>query len=82
MDSIRFFTPDGRQLRVRRDGHLWFVRCGVSEAESVNLDVAMIDALRGASSLDVEAHAASNIEMGAWVRERARAIEDLLNLDT
>jgi hypothetical protein len=82
LDSIRFFTPDGRQLRVRRDGHLWFVRCGVSEAESVILDVAMIEALRGASSLDVEAHAACNIEMGAWVRARARAIEDLLNLDT
>jgi hypothetical protein len=82
LDSIRLYTPDGRLLRVRRDRQLWFVRCGISEAESVNLDVAMIEALRGASSLDVQAHTASDIDMGAWVRQRARAIEDLSDLDT
>jgi hypothetical protein len=80
LDSIRLFTPDGRQVRVRRDGNLWFVRCGISEAESVSLDAAIIEALRGAASAEVHAHAASGIDFGAWVRERAQAIEDLRNL--
>jgi hypothetical protein len=81
LDPIRFFTPDGRLLRVRRDRNLWFVRCGIGEAESVSLDVAMIEALRGASRVDVEAHVVSEIDWGAWVRERAQAIEDLVNLE-
>jgi hypothetical protein len=80
LDSIRFFTPDGGLLRVRRDGDLWFVRCGIGEAESVSLDLAMIEALRGASKTDVHAHGADAIDAAAWVRERAQAIEDLLNL--
>jgi hypothetical protein len=81
LDSIRLFTPNGRLLRVRRDGDLWFVRCGIGEGESVSLDVAMIEALRGASSADVHAHGVSEVEYAAWVRKRAQAIEDLLKLD-
>ena len=80
MRSIRVFSPDGRLLRVRRDGHVWFVRCGSSQAESVNLDVALIEALSG-PPVEVQAHAASDIDWGVWVRQRAQAIEDFINLD-
>jgi hypothetical protein len=56
------------------------VRCGLNRAESASLDTAIIETLRGVPGADVHGHAASDIDWGTWVRERAQAIEDLRNL--
>ena len=81
MEPIRTITPDGRELRIRRNGDQWFVRCGKSQAESVSLDAAMIDALRGVYGSDGHRRHIDGVDYGAWVRRHARAIEDFVNLE-
>ena len=49
------YAPDGREVLVRRRGEVWLVRCGQSEAQSKNLDVALKQAIR--ADVDVVGHA-------------------------
>jgi putative IMPACT (imprinted ancient) family translation regulator len=69
------YTPDGRELHVRRERDIWIARCGKDEARSASLDVAMIEAIRADHT--VEAHV--RVERYAdWIRAQADLIEGRL----
>ena len=67
------YSPDGREVVVRRRGGRWVVRCGQSEAESQNLDVALMEAFR--SEVDVVAHANDDFDYPTWIRTAADSID-------
>jgi hypothetical protein len=75
MDEWTSYAPDGRPVRIRREGDLWRVRCGMGQAESINLDVALLQALR--ADPDVIAHH-RELDYPHWIREQADAIDDEL----
>jgi hypothetical protein len=66
------YTPDGREVLVRRLGELWLVRCGQSEAHSQNLDVALTQAIR--TDVEVVGHA-QEVGYAAWIRTTADMID-------
>jgi hypothetical protein len=66
------YAPDGREVLVRRRGEVWLVRCGQSEAHSENLDVALMQAIRG--DVDVGGHA-HVVSYATWVRTAADKID-------
>jgi hypothetical protein len=66
------YTPDGREVSVRRRGDLWLVRCGRSHAQSRNLDVALTQAIR--AEADVVAHA-HEFDYPSWIRMAADRID-------
>jgi hypothetical protein len=72
MYEWRSTTPDGRKLVVRREHDTWIVRCGAALGRSRILDVALIEAMR--ANGDIVPHS-SDVEYGAWTRDRADAIE-------
>jgi hypothetical protein len=78
MNTWRGYTPDGRELVVRREQDLWIVRCGSDESRSRILDVALIEAIRGAEN--AVAHCRYT-EYAAWVRSQAAQIEEELDRD-
>jgi hypothetical protein len=65
-------TPDGREVVVRRKGDFWRVKCGNTEAESRNLDVALTRVLR--ADPDFLAHT-RDVDYPAWIRQQADAID-------
>jgi hypothetical protein len=72
MTEWRSYTPDGHELLVRRDGGgLWVVRCGDGEAESEDLDVALIEAIGADRSTPLRR---LDPDHAAWVRTHADAI--------
>lgn len=75
MNTWHGYTPDGRDLVVRREGDSWFVKCGSSASRNRVLDVALIDAIR--TDNDLIAHARQT-EYAAWVRAQAARIEEEL----
>ena len=69
----RTYTPDGRQLVVRREPEAWVARCGSGrEARSELLDVALIEAIRG--DLDVIGHSLG-LDYAEWTRGQADRIQ-------
>jgi hypothetical protein len=67
------YTPEGRQLAVRREDENWVAQCGDGEAaRSDVLDVALIVAIH--RDQDVVGHALG-IDYGRWTREKADSIE-------
>jgi hypothetical protein len=48
MDTWHGYTPDGRELAVRREHGSWTVRCGANQSHNRILDVALIEAIRAA----------------------------------
>jgi len=66
------YTPDGREVIVRRRGDYWAVRCGSSQAHSTNLDVALTRAIR--AETDVLAHA-HEVDYPTWIRNVADSLE-------
>jgi hypothetical protein len=66
------YAPDGREVRVRRRGELWLVRCGQTEAHSKNLDRALTQAIR--ADADVVGHA-HEVGYATWVRTAADTID-------
>lgn len=67
------YTPEGRQLVVRREDEAWVAQCGDGqEARSGLLDVALIGAIH--RDHDVGGHALG-IEYGGWTREQADSIQ-------
>ena len=64
------YTPDGRAVLVRRRGELWLVRCGRSETQNKNLDVALAQALR--AEADVAEH---EVDYPTWIRNAADRID-------
>jgi hypothetical protein len=68
------YAPDGREVLVRRLGEVWLVRCGQSEAHSENLDVALMQAIRGDVDVDVGGHA-HEVSYATWVRTAADKID-------
>lgn len=62
------YTPDGREVVVRRRGDSWHVRCGGSRAQSTNLDVALTRAIR--EETDVLAHV-NEVDFPSWIRNVA-----------
>ena len=75
MSAWHGYTPDGRELVVRRELESWIVRCGTNESQNRILDVAMIEAIRGGDS--TVAHA-RHADYAAWVRTQAAQIEEEL----
>jgi hypothetical protein len=75
MNTWHGYTPDGRELEVRRERDSWFVKCGSSESRNRVLDVALIEAIR--TENDLTAHARQT-EYAAWVRAQAARIEEEL----
>jgi hypothetical protein len=77
MNSWHGYTPDGRELGVRReqDG-TWVVQCGANESSNRILDVAMIEAIR--TSNDLVPHS-RELDYAAWVRAQAARIEEELD---
>jgi hypothetical protein len=75
MNTWHGYTPDGRELLVRREPDSWFVRCGSSESRNRVLDVALIEAIRTENDLAAHAH---HTEYAAWVRAQAAQIEEEL----
>jgi len=75
MNTWHGYTPDGRELLVRRGHGSWTVRCGANQSQSRILDVALIEAIRAAS--DLVAHA-REIDYAAWIRVQADRIEEEL----
>lgn len=67
------YTPDGREVHIRRDFTLWVARCGDSEEfRSELLDVALAEAIH--SDQDVAGHTLG-VDHGVWARQQADAIE-------
>jgi hypothetical protein len=75
MNTWHGYTPDGRDLVVRREGDSWFVKCGSSESGNRILDIALIDAIR--TDNDLVAHARRPV-YASWVRAQAALIEEEL----
>jgi len=67
------YGPDGREVLVRRRGELWLVRCGQSDAQSKNLEVALTQAIR--ADADVVGHA-QMVGHANWIRIAADTIDD------
>lgn len=67
-EEWRTYTPDGREVEVRRRGEFWSVRCGSSQARSTNLDVALTRAIR--AETDVVAHT-HEVDYPTWIRSVA-----------
>jgi hypothetical protein len=76
MNTWHGYTPDGRELEVRREHDLWIVRCGSTESENRILDVALIEAIRVEN--DLTTHARRQTDYAAWVRAQAAQIEEEL----
>ena len=76
MDTWHGYTPDGRELVVRREHGAWTVHCGAREARNRILDVALIEAIRADTDLVAHAH---EIDYAAWIRTQADRIEQKLN---
>ena len=66
------YAPDGREVLVRRQGELWLVRCGQSEAHNKNLDVALTHAIR--ADVDIVGHA-QMAGYADWIRTAADTID-------
>lgn len=66
------YSPDGREVVVRRQGGLWRVRCGQSQTEDKNLDLALMEAVRRGA--DVMAQA-KEFDYPTWIRTAADSIE-------
>jgi hypothetical protein len=66
------YTPDGREVVVRRRGDFWHVRCGTSRSRSTNLDVALTQAIR--AETDVLAHA-NEVDYPTWIRTVAGTLD-------
>lgn len=65
-------TPDGREVVIQRRGSCWMVCCGRWHTLSLNLDVALMGAIRG----DSESAAHRNeADYPAWARALADKIE-------
>jgi hypothetical protein len=79
VDEIHAFTPDGRALRVRRNGDLWIVRCGSTESRARKLAVAITESMH--PDPDVVAHIRdrSEFDHAAWVRLAAEEIADVFS---
>jgi hypothetical protein len=75
MSTWHGYTPDGRELVVRREHDTWIVQCGGTESRNWLLDVALIEAIRTDTDLMVHAR---QIEYAAWVRAQAAHIEEEL----
>lgn len=72
MAEWRSYSPDGHELVVRREGEgPWVVRCGEGAAESENLDVALIEAIRADYSTPFRR---VERDYAGWVRTHADAI--------
>jgi hypothetical protein len=76
MNTWRGYTPDGRELEVRREQDAWIVRCGSTESQNRILDVALIEAIRGDENSVAHTH---HTEYAAWVRAQAAQIEEELD---
>jgi hypothetical protein len=72
MKTWHGYTPDGRELVVRREPDSWTVRCGPNEAHGKSLDVALIEAIRAENELLARAR---DIDYAAWIRAQADRIE-------
>ena len=67
------YTPDGREVHVRRDFTLWVARCCEGEEfRSELLDVALAEAIH--SDHEVAGHTLG-LDFGSWTREQADTIE-------
>jgi hypothetical protein len=75
MKTWHGYTPDGRELLVRREDDLWVVQCNENEARHGILDVALIEAIRTDNELAVHT---GQIEYATWVRAQAAQIEEEL----
>jgi len=75
MNTWQGYTPDGRELVVRREHDAWIVQCGGDESRNWVLDVALIEAIRTDSDLMTHVR---QIEYAAWVRAQAAQIEEEL----
>jgi hypothetical protein len=64
--------PDGREVVVRRRRDYWAVRCGLSEARSENLDVALARAIR--AETEVAGHA-RKYDYATWIRSVAGTLD-------
>ena len=65
-------TPDGREVVIQRRGREWLVWCGGWHALSLNLDVALMGAIRGDSG---SAARRDEADYPAWARALADKIE-------
>lgn len=75
MNTWHGYTPDGRELVVRREDDLWVVRLNGNEVRNRILDVALIEAIRAENELAVHS---GHFEYAAWVRAQAAQIEEEL----
>lgn len=75
MNTWHGYTPDGRELVVRREDDLWVVRLNGNEVRNRILDVALIEAIRAENELAVHT---GHFEYAAWVRAHAAQIEEEL----
>jgi hypothetical protein len=65
-------TPDGREVVIQRRGGRWLVCCGRWHMLSLNLDVALMGAIR--SDSESAAHR-NEADYPAWARALADKIE-------
>ena len=65
-------TPDGREVVIQRRGSRWMVSCGLWHALSLNLDVALMGAIRGDSK---SAAHRDEADYPVWARALADKIE-------
>ena len=66
------YAPDGRRVIIQREGAHWRVTCGSGYAESTNLDLALLQALR--AEPDVIAHH-RELDYPHWIRKQADTID-------
>lgn len=73
MDGERHsLTPDGREVVIQLRGRRWMVWCGRWRTLRLNLDVALMGAIRGDSDSAAHRHEA---DYPAWARALADKIE-------
>ena len=71
-DQWYSYTPDGREVVVRRRGEFWLVECGTSHSRSTNLDVALTQAIRAETDVLVHAH---QVDYPTWIRGVAETVD-------
>jgi hypothetical protein len=72
METWHGYTPDGRELVVRREHDSWSVRCGSNKTNNRILDVALIEAIRAHDDLIAHTH---KVDYASWIRAQAARIE-------
>ena len=73
MSEWSTYLPDGRPIRIRRDGREWIVECEHAEAHDADLRTALADATR-VQHASINA-AQERQQLAVWIEQHAAQME-------